>query len=43
MNNYSYIDDRDVVNDQSVNTAIWADDSIVGVNNEVENTVDERR
>ncbi len=38
MNNYSYIDDRDVINDQSVNTNILADDSIVGVNNEVDNT-----
>ncbi|MGR0220508.1 IniB N-terminal domain-containing protein [Agromyces sp. ZXT2-6] len=38
VNNYSYIDDRDVVNDQSTNTNIWAEDSIVGVNNEVENT-----
>ena len=38
VNNYSYIDDRDVVNDQSTNTAIWAEDSIVAVNNEVENT-----
>jgi hypothetical protein len=38
VNNYSYIDDRDVINDQSTNTNIWAEDSIVGVNNEVENT-----
>jgi hypothetical protein len=38
VHNYSYIDDRDVINDQSVNTNIWAEDSIVGVNNEVENT-----
>ena len=38
VNNYSYIDDRDVINDQSVNTTIWANDSVVGVDNEVENT-----
>ncbi|PWC03306.1 IniB N-terminal domain-containing protein [Agromyces badenianii] len=38
VNNFSYIDDRDVINDQSTNTAIWAEDSIVGVHNEGENT-----
>ncbi|GAA4376871.1 IniB N-terminal domain-containing protein [Agromyces bauzanensis] len=38
VNTYSYIDDRDVINDQSVNQAIWANDSIVAVENDIENT-----
>ena len=38
VNNYSYVDDRDVINDQSVNNNVWANDSIVAINNEVDNT-----